>query len=543
MCSGGDGRPGDYAEALVTLAASLDHLNAAAAAGGIPEPALGGVLLELESAGAKHAAARAAVLAQFDAADAHDADGYSGSSSWLRDKAGMTHRAARGQVKQMRILRDRPLLAGAMAEGWLHDSYAADIVKWTKPLPVAEKAAADEILLGALGAGVSPDDLYLLCIAIVEKWKSTRPDPDDDPDDGFDDRRLILDTTTDGAGRLTGDLTPHAAAALNAVLESLGRKCGPEDTRTGAQRFHDALEEGCDLLIGAGMLPQRAGSSTRADVHIPVGELLRMDGAAALEDAWLRAKAGEPGWLLGEDAAAAACDAMIVPIVTAAPDWTVAAEMIYLVLDALTAHGPASADGSGAPDGGADGTGLPDGVIPAAYRNRIAGGDGEGSGDAAGTPRLPLPAPEWDRLLHALGKLAIQFVSGPGAIASVLRTGLLPAPFSTRSVPIDIGYSDSIPAAIRRGVIARAGGHCEWPGGCDRPAARCDVHHVKHKKDGGPTSVSENVLFCGFHHDVCVHRWGWQVELRADGAVIATSPDGQVIDGRPRRRPPPAQAA
>jgi hypothetical protein len=442
-------------------------------------------------------------------------------------------------MKEMRALRDRPLLAGAMTEGWLHDSYASAVIRWTRPLPLAEKTAADEILLGALGAGASLDDLHMLATAIVQKWKSARPDPDEDPD-GFDDRRLILDTTMDGAGKLTGDLTPRAAAALTAVLESLGNKRGPEDTRTAAQRFHDALEEACDLLIGAQMLPQRAGSSTRADVHIPMGELLQMDGAAALEDAWLRAKSGAPGWLLGDDATAAACDALIVPVVTAAPDWTVAAEMIYLVLDTLNAHAI---------------SGTPAGVVPAAYRDPAGAGPGpgaaaagNGNGDEGGTGiprRLPLPAAEWDRLLHALGKLAIQFVSGPGAIASVLRTGLLPSPFSSRSVPIDIGFSGHIPEAIRRGVIARAGGHCEWPGGCDRPAARCDVHHIKHKKDGGPTSVSENVLFCGFHHDVCVHRWGWQVELRADGVVIATSPDGQVIEGHPRRRhrPPPRRAA
>jgi hypothetical protein len=522
MCADGDGVPGGYAGALVMLAASLDCLNAALAAGEVPEPALGEVLLQLESAGARHAAARAAALSQFDASDAHDADGYQNSSSWLRDKAGMTHRAAKGHMKEMRGLRDRPLLAGAMTEGRLHGSYAADIVRWTGPLPVADKRAADEILLGALGAGASPDDLYLLCTAIVEKWKSGRPDPDD-PDDGFGDRRLVLGTTMDGAGKLTGDLTPAAAAALTAVLESLGKKRGPEDTRTEAQRFHDALEEACDLLIGAGMLPQRAGSSTRADVRIPVGELLRMDGAAALEDAWLRARSGEPGWLLGDGAAAAACDALIVPIVTAVPDWTVAAEMVHLVLDALHAHG----------------TSVPDGTVPAAYRDP--------AGDGAGIPRLPLPATEWDRLLHALGKLAIRFVSGPGAIASVLRTGLLPGPFNTKSVPVDVGYSDRIPEAIRRAVTARAGGRCEWPGGCDRPASACDVHHVVHKKDGGPTSVSDCFLACKFHHLVVIHRWGWEVELRADGAVIATSPDGQVIEGRPypepKRRPPPGRAA
>ncbi|HEY1702174.1 MAG TPA: hypothetical protein VGG75_20910 [Trebonia sp.] len=102
--------------------------------------------------------------------------------------------------------------------------------------------------------------------------------------------------------------------------------------------------------------------------------------------------------------------------------------------------------------------------------------------DGAAVLGLPFPPAVWDDLLYKLGTLAIRFVSGPGAIASVLRTGLLPSPFNTKSVPIEIGYSDSIPTAIRRGVIARAGGRCEWPGGCDRPAAASDVHHITHTR-------------------------------------------------------------
>jgi hypothetical protein len=46
-------------------------------------------------------------------------------------------------------------------------------------------------------------------------------------------------------------------------------------------------------------------------------------------------------------------------------------------------------------------------------------------------------------------------------------------------------YSDTIPAAIRRAVTLRDK-HCAWPG-CDTPAAACDVHHLTHQQDGGPT--------------------------------------------------------
>jgi hypothetical protein len=32
---------------------------------------------------------------------------------------------------------------------------------------------------------------------------------------------------------------------VTALLDSLGKKAGPEDTRTTSQRHHDALEEAC----------------------------------------------------------------------------------------------------------------------------------------------------------------------------------------------------------------------------------------------------------------------------------------------------------
>ena len=75
---------------------------------------------------------------------------------------------------------------------------------------------------------------------------STGPDPGDDR---FEERALWLGTTFGGAGRLQGDLTPACAAALTVVLDALGQKAGPEDTRTAAQRRHDAIEEACRRLI------------------------------------------------------------------------------------------------------------------------------------------------------------------------------------------------------------------------------------------------------------------------------------------------------
>ena len=167
---------------------------------------------------------------------------------------------------------------------------------------------------------------------------------------------------------------------------------------------------------------------------------------------------------------------------------------------------------------------------------------GRARGSAAERARLLSPE-AWQALRYAMARLAIQLVSGPDRLAAALRQGLLEAPYNTRSVPLDIGYSASIPGAIRRAVQLRAR-HCEWPG-CDKPPAWCDIHHLRHQADGGETSLSNCVLLCQFHHDVCIHRWGWRLVLHPDGTTTAYGPRGQVLHshGPPQDHGPPGTKA
>ena len=92
------------------------------------------------------------------------------------------------------------------------------------------------------------------------------------------------------------------------------------------------------------------------------------------------------------------------------------------------------------------------------------------------------------------------------------------------SLPLDIGYSESVPAGIRNAVILRDR-KCRWAGGCDQPASACDVHHVKHKKHGGKTSARDCVLLCFFHHQVVIHQQGWTLVLNPDGTTTARNKD------------------
>ncbi len=92
------------------------------------------------------------------------------------------------------------------------------------------------------------------------------------------------------------------------------------------------------------------------------------------------------------------------------------------------------------------------------------------------------------------------------------------------SLPLDVGYSETIPAGIRNAVILRDQ-HCQWAGRCDQPAAACQVHHVRHKANGGKTSVRDCVLLCFYHHQIVIHRWGWTLVLNPDGTTTAWNPD------------------
>jgi hypothetical protein len=389
--------------------------------------------------------------------------------------------AAKAAVRQMRQLGGRRQLEDALARGEISESWAAEIIDWTKELPAELRGPTDKILVEAAAAGAWLDDLKAIAAVAVQQWRAQHPDPEDD---GFDDRYVQVGTTFGGAACLRGNLTPECNAAVQAVLEALGKPNGPEDTRTEAQRFHDALQQGCELLIRAKMVPGRKGADTRVEVHIPISQLRQMPGGSAIEDAWIRSRLGETGYLASTDAEAAACDALIIPVVTGRADLTVVDKMIALAL---------------------------------------AAGD-----DSAARIRSAAMSPEaWAALRYAMARLAVDLVSGPAGLAAFLRTGLLQAPWNTPSLPLDIGYSEDIPAHIRRAVVLRDK-KCAWPR-CGRPAVYCDVHHITHKKDGGKTSVRDCVLLCQFHHDVCIHRRGWQIILHPDGTTEARGPQGQIL--------------
>jgi len=181
-------------------------------------------------------------------------------------------------------------------------------------------------------------------------------------------------------------------------------------------------------------------------------------------------------WLDGDAAGAIACDAAMAPIVTGDLDPGVLDDLVRLCveLDRLRQSGEPQPDTTQA----------------------------------------------WAAIEQAVIGKAVDLLSGPGGLASFLRRRQLGARLGGPSLPLDIRYSETIPAGIRNAVMLRDR-HCQWAGGCDQPAGACEVHHTKHKKNGGKTSVKDCILLCPFHHQVVIHRWGWTLVLNPDGTTTA----------------------
>jgi hypothetical protein len=475
-------------EALEMVRAGLGYLAAADAAQ-LGAAAQARCLKVFEQADAIATAARASFLAAFTAGQGYADDAAYGARAWLIHQTHITAGAAVGHAAWARRSGTHPRVLAALAAGRVSESVGRQICLWTDKLPEDRRDTSDEFLLDATAGGLGLEELAAMAAQLYERSRSERPD--EDPDAAFRDRGVKLATTFGGAGVLHGDLTAECAAIVGQVLDALGGKAGKEDGRSREERYHDALAEAMRRLVAANLLPERAGQPVKAWVHISLADLLLLDGDSALQEQWTaqirerwaacRAFASETGseggaWLDGDAAEGVACDAAMAPLVTGDVNVDALEDLVRLCVE-----------------------------LDARQR--------DGARDAA-----------WAALEQAVIGKAVDLVSGPGGLASFLRRRQLGARLAGPSLPLDIGYSETVPAGIRNAVVLRDR-KCRWAGGCDQPASACEIHHTKHKANGGTTSVSDCVLLCSFHHQIAIHRWGWTLVLNPDSTTTAWNKD------------------
>ena len=493
--------PASASEAMEMVHAGLGWLAAADAT------ALGGeeqarCLQMLEQAHSMGTAARASILAAFTCGQGYSADADYSPRAWLIHKARISKGAAVGHTAWARRAAAHPLVVAVLAGGEMSESFGRTICTWTDKLPPDCRQAADEILARAAAAGMGLPELAGLAREILDR---SRPDlPDEDPDRGLEDRAVRLVTTFEGAGVLHGDLTPACAAVVTAVLDALSapaRRRHPHASAAVPRRAPRSY-----AAAGRGrLLPERAGQPVKALVHVSLADLMMLEGSSALMAGWTahvreqwaahRAAASMSGsdggaWLDGDAARAFTCDASVTPVVTGEVNPAALDELVRLCVELgkLGHH---------------DGTGEEDAARPRPARTPPARGT-PSSRPSSARPSTSCPA--------------------RARLAGFLRRRQLGARLGGPSLPLDVGVSTDIPAAIRRAVILRDQ-HCRFPGGCDQPAAACEVHHLTHKADGGKTSINDCALFCTFHHQVIIHQQGWTVVLNPDGTTTAWNKD------------------
>ncbi len=426
--------PSSVTEAVAAVEAGLAFLATADAAS-LPAETLTACVRALSTAESPYVAARSRFLSAFNSQDASVADGHPTTKSWLRWQTRVTSGAAGAEVGWMRRLVAHPRVAAALAAQAISVSWARQICDWTDKLPAEFRDDADEILLAAAAGGADLADLSGLAREIYER--TAPPEPDDGPpgeDPAFRDRWLRLDMLYRGEGRLEAALTPECAAAVLGMLESLGKKAGPGDDRSQGQRYHDALEEACRMLLGTGSLPDVAGQPAQMLVHATLGQLLGLAGdgdpgsGPGGEDPAI-GDGGEPGWLgpdAGDDSQARAGLPGAVPDAflsgraagDAEPGWlaTPAAAQAYAcdakIATVITGH-------------------IDPAAVAAAVRVCLAGQDPAADAGAS-----------FDRLRAILLRCATAMLSGPAGLAAALRAGH-PGPVGAGvSLPLDITSPD-----------------------------------------------------------------------------------------------------
>jgi hypothetical protein len=432
-------------------------------------------LQTLERADAISTAARARILAAFTAGQGYSADADYSPTSWLIHRTRVTKGAARGHLGWARRVIAHPQVVAALAEGTvLSESMARTVCDWTDKLPADCRDTADGILVAAAKAGARKEDMAALA---AEIYVRSLPDGEADEEPSFEDRRLRVETTFAGAGVLCGDLTPECAAVVTAVLEALSAPAGAEDTRTKDQRYHDALQDAMRRLVAAGLLPERAGQPVRVWAHVSLAELRALDDGSVVQQEWIgemavrwaarRAAASQTGsdgaaWLNGKPARAVACDAAVIPVVTGGIDPGALDELVDLCLQ-YAGHGcHCMPQPDLTPPGLTEDPSSQPGQPEEPVDQGLGTARGPSPADRAG---LRPPTPEaLEMLRHAIIGTAVDLVCGPGGLASFLRTRLLGARLAGPSLPLDVGHSAEIPAAIRRAVILRDQ-HCRWAGG------------------------------------------------------------------------------
>ena len=431
----------------------------------------------------------------------HGWEGWRSCAHWLNWRTGLDLGAAREKLRVAAALADLNHVAAAMARGQLSYSKVRALTRVASPATEARLLA---VALCATAAQVE---------RLVRAWR--RVDRDAQPDAEqvlLASRALSMQVDEDGMVVLRGRLPPEVGAVLLRAVEAAMEQVpatADGDEPTTAQRRSDALGLVAESALAGGLDPGNPADRFQVTVHV------QADALPALP-------ASEPAEAAPRVAAEtrAVSPAPSEPVAPAAP--RVAAEMRVV---SLTPSEPVAQTAN---------LGAEQATIATPH---VAAETFEVNATAFERATLEtdldagLAVIEQAGGLH-LGKEAARRVACDAGIV-VLR-------HAADGQVLDVGRrSRTVPSAMRRALLSRDHGQCQFPG-CE--SRHCDAHHVEHWADGGETRLQNLVLACRFHHRA-LHEGGLRVVpadtagqfrfLRPDGTPLPAEPPMPSWEGAP----------
>jgi hypothetical protein len=176
-------------------------------------------------------------------------------------------------------LESLPRVAAALCSGEIGFQAAATICHLQERVSAIPARVDDEMWVGN-ARRFSIKDLRDIA---ARTWHAVDPAGFDTKVEEDDERRQLFISESSGMYRMDDWLTLEGGAAVKAVVDSLSRPLGADDTRTPRQRRADGLVEAMHHALGAGTLPRRNGVRPHLSVSTTVEGLKGELGAPASE--------------------------------------------------------------------------------------------------------------------------------------------------------------------------------------------------------------------------------------------------------------------
>jgi hypothetical protein len=213
-------------------------------------------------------AQKAVVLADLDTSKDYELDGASTLNAWVRNELRMNSGAASTLVKNVAALRDLPLLAEAAFAGHVSSAHVRVFAYGLTHVGLEPMREFEEVFV-EVAQEHAPSELFEAVRHLKDK---VHPDDLDAAwERGMDREDFNVDAVPDGF-HTNGFLNTITGSKLKKVLDSVSAPRDKDDTRTGAQRRVQGLD---DLLtaILAGGLPSDKGVRPHMSVFVDADTL------------------------------------------------------------------------------------------------------------------------------------------------------------------------------------------------------------------------------------------------------------------------------